>query len=251
MIQKNIFHIFLVAFVALVVASGVFAFQLAKDKKSKTPTIDQVTVKSEPTQDQIAPTTAEAPAPSTDQGVSKVEEAKPTLVPPMDNFNGRVTLNAFGNEPSKMQLDEAQYTDLICAQGKNYPGYHTAVDLEVTTAERATSVPVYSIADGTVRQAGFVNGYGGLIVMEYTINGQTYTAYYGHTNINSFTVKAGDKVKVGQKLAELAPACTDGNGNTRKHLHFGMHKGKDVVVAGYVNTKKELDNWIDPREIIK
>lgn len=246
MIQRNIFHILLIAFVAVVIATGVFAFQIVKDKKGK-PAV-QTTVKSDNAPADSAPTT---PASNTNQSVPQAGENKATLVSPMDNFDGRITLNPFGNQPSQMQVDESQYTDLICAQGKNYPGYHTAVDLEVTPAERGIAVPVYSIADGTVRQAGFMNGYGGLIVIEYTINGQIYTAYYGHTNISTFTVKTGDKVKAGQKLAELAPACTDGNGQTRKHLHFGMHKGKDVVAAGYVDTKKELNSWIDPREIVK
>jgi len=250
--MKDIRNIALLVVLAAAVASGVFTLQNYKDKKGKPVAENQTTVKSESVPAQTASTTAQAPASNTNQSVAQVSQAKTAIVPPMDNFNGRITLNAFGNEPSKMQVDEAQYTDLICAQGKNYPGYHTAVDLEVTQAERTVPVSVYSIADGTVRQAGFVNGYGGLIVIEYDdINGQAYTAYYGHTNISTYTVKAGDKVRAGQKLAELAPACTDGNGNTRKHLHFGMHKGKDVVVAGYVNTKKELDSWIDPREIIK
>lgn len=251
MIQKNIFHIFAIILVIFVISGSVFAFQLIKDKKEKPVETTEVVVKNDPAPAQIAPRAAEAPASNTNQSASTAEKPKATLVPPMDNFNGRIKLNAFGNQPSRMHLDEVQYTDLVCAGGKYYPGYHTAVDLEVTLEERNKPVSVYSIADGMVRQAWFVNGYGGLMVIEYNINGQTYTAYYGHMDVSTFTVKSGDKVKAGQKLALLAPACTDGNGHTRKHLHFGMRKGKDVVVSGYVDTKKELDNWIDPREIIK
>lgn len=238
----------------LVISGGVFAFQIIKDKKEKPAVTNEVAVKNDPAPAQIAPKTAEAPSLNINTNQSQIppkEAPRAALVPPMDNFNGRVTLNAFGNQPSRMRLDEAQYTDLVCASGKHYPGFHTAVDLEVTLEERNKPVSVYSIADGTVRQAWFVNGYGGLMVIEYNINGQAYTAYYGHMDVSTFTVKSGDRVKAGQKLALLASACTDANGHTRKHLHFGLHKGKDVVVAGYVDTKKELDNWIDPREIIK
>lgn len=174
-----------------------------------------------------------------------------SVVPPMDNFLGRITLNKFGNEPSKTDLPSGQYSDLSCSGGKNYAGFHTANDLEVTVAERRKPVPVYSIADGTVRQASAVNGYGGLVVIEYKINGATYTAYYGHIDLKTVSVKTGSKVAVGEKIAELAPGCSSANGNTRKHLHFGLHKGSAVVVSGYVTDKKSLSNWVDARNIIK
>lgn len=215
------------------------ATDVAEKVENKTEAPDPV-VSSEPQN----PTLAPAPAPKTE-----VNKAK--IVPPMDNFTGRITLNAFGNQPSKMKLDEKDYSDYICSGSSHYGGYHTAVDLEVTPGERNTAVPVYSIAAGVVRQASHVNGYGGLVVVEYTIDGNVYTAYYGHVDLGAVKVKAGSRVSAGQKLAELAPACSSANGNTRKHLHFGMHKGKNVVVAGYVNTKAELGNWIDPRTIIK
>ena len=250
--KKNLIRFVLVTLVVAGIAGGVYAFQTIKDKPKKTTTTVETTV-NDNSSAQVAPATAQAPTnEQKDVSVAPVEKVEAKIVPPMDNFNGRITLNPFGNQPSKMQIDESQYTDLVCAQGKNYPGYHTGVDLELSPAERVKEISVYSISDGLVRQAGYVNGYGGLIVVEYDdINGQTYTAYYGHTDISTFTVKAGDKVKAGQKLAELAPACTNGNGNTRKHLHFGIHKGKEVVVAGYVNSKQELSNWVDPRDIIK
>lgn len=173
------------------------------------------------------------------------------VVQPIDRFNERITLNAFGNQPSKMELDESQYTDLVCKEGKYYPGYHTAVDLETFPEERNTPVAVVSIADGIVRQVSFINGYGGLIVAEYNIGGNTYTAYYGHVDLNTAKVKSGSKLTAGQKIAELGPHCSGSNGNTRKHLHFGMHKGKAIVVSGYVDARGDLANWTDPRTIIK
>jgi murein DD-endopeptidase MepM/ murein hydrolase activator NlpD len=170
---------------------------------------------------------------------------------PIKNWRSSITLNGFGNEPSKMDLPADQYSDLVCSGGKDYPGYHTANDIEVTSEERNSAVPVYSVANGTVRQINKVSGYGGLAVIEYNINGQDYTAYYGHIDLSTAAIKAGDKVEAGQKIAELAPACSPANGNTRKHLHFGMHSGKSIAVAGYVNTKAELSNWVDPRDLIK
>lgn len=194
---------------------------------------------------------------SASQDTSKLNDSQSrvTLVPPMDNFNDRIWLNPFGNQPSKTtQIPDdkvSQYSDLICSQGKSYPGYHTGADLEVNKDELEKPVSVVSIADGIVRQAGHVNGYGGLVVIEHKINGQTYTAYYGHVDLSTVTVKAGDHVKVGQKIAELGAACSASNGNTRKHLHFGIHKGNSIVVAGYVTNKADLNNWVDPKSIIK
>lgn len=201
--KKNVVRFALITLVVVGIAGGVYAFQGIKDKPKKAAPVQTAVDGQSSTQ--VAPATAQAPAKEQkDVSVAPAEKVSAKIVPPMDNFTARITLNPFGNQPSKMQIDETQYSDLVCAQGKNYPGYHTADDLEVTPSERTKPVSVYSIADGTVRQAGFVNGYGGLIVVEYDdINGQTYTAYYGHTGLHTFTVKTGDKVKAGQKLAEL------------------------------------------------
>lgn len=179
---------------------------------------------------------------------SKPEIGNNNLTTPLDKFEERIWINGFGTQPSEAKIDP-QYSDLICPKGKLYPGYHTGVDAEVDKAETNLPVPIRSITDGIVLQAGFVNGYGGLIVIEHTINGATYTAYYGHVDQSTFKVQANSTVKNGQIIANLAPSCTNGNGNTRKHLHFGVHKGKEIVVAGYVSNKSQLGNWIDPRSL--
>ena len=246
--MKNIFKYCFLVLAAIGFAVGGLYFGHLVENKSLAPGKQSAATTNIAPDNSSQPVSAVQPE---NQTINSPVPAKAKIVPPMDNFNGRISLNGFGNQPSKMQVDESKYTDLVCSGGKNYPGYHTAVDLEVTANERDVPVSVFSITDGVVRQAGTVSGYGGLVVVEYTINGQIYTVYYGHTNIRTFTVKSGDKVTAGQKLAELAPACTPNNGNTRKHLHFGMHKGKSVVVSGYVNTKAELSGWIDPREIVK
>jgi len=179
---------------------------------------------------------------------AKPETVNNNLTPPINRIDERVWINEFGGRPSEATIDP-QYSDLICPKGILYEEYHTGVDAETSKDELDTPVSVRSMADGVVRQDGFVSGYGGLIVIEHTINGNVYTAYYGHVDQSTFKVSAGSTVKNGQIIANLAPACTDGNGNTRKHLHLGVHKGKEIVVAGYVLNKSELDNWIDPRSL--
>lgn len=181
---------------------------------------------------------------------NKTEENSPKTVYPMDRFNERVSLNPFGNHLDGKDSPRNVTTDVICPTGKGYVGYHTGSDLEIFDGELNSAVPVKSIADGTIRQIGFVNGYGGLIVIEHEINGQIYTAYYGHVDTSSSNLKKDDAVKIGEQIAILAPQCSEKNGFTRKHLHFGMHLGKSIEVKGYVSTKNGLNNWIDSKKIL-
>lgn len=179
---------------------------------------------------------------------------EPTIAPsktyPMDRFNERISLNPFGNHLDGKDSPRNVTTDIICPTRKGYVGYHTGSDLEIFDDELNSAVPVKSIADGTVRQIGFVNGYGGLIVIEHEINGQIYTAYYGHVDISSSSLKKGDLVKTGEQIAMLAPQCSEKNGFTRKHLHFGLHLGKNIDVKGYVSTKNDLNNWVNSEKIL-
>jgi len=48
-------------------------------------------------------------------------------------------------------------------------------------------------------------------------------------------------------LGDHESAETDGE---RKHLHFGIHKGSDIDMRGYVAIEEELENWIDPQTVI-
>lgn len=173
------------------------------------------------------------------------------IVSPLDNSANRVWLNTFGNVPSKMTLPkDTDYSDLVCKQGKGYAGYHTGADFEVIKDEQDKAVSMKAIADGVIRSVGRVNGYGGLIVEEIQYKGATYTVYYGHVDLDTAKVKTGDKVKTGQKIVDLGPACSAKNGDTRKHLHLGIHKGSSIVVTGYITDKKQLANWINPMELI-
>jgi murein DD-endopeptidase MepM/ murein hydrolase activator NlpD len=169
----------------------------------------------------------------------------PTLVYPIDRFSERITVNDFGTYyPSG---GSSNPDTKVCPGATYYVGYHTAVDLETFPEEQNTAVPAYAIADGVVRQIGPVSGYGGLIVIESTIKNAIYTIYYGHVDLSTGSLKVGDKVIVGQKIVELGQACLTSNGNVRKHLHFGIHKGTAIDDRGYVSNQTALSNWIDPK----
>lgn len=134
-------------------------------------------------------------------------------------------------------------------QPENFTGYHTGVDIEVNLEDVNKGIPVYSIANGTIRSVrDDVAGYGGLIVIEYKIAGQTVTAIYGHIKYFSVEKKAGEIVSRGEQIAILGTKGFETD-NERKHLHFGIHKGSSINILGYVQNKSELSDWIDPNSI--
>ncbi len=191
-----------------------------------------------------APVISNTNAPPLNINTIPVNTAAPALLAyPIDKFQQRATANFFG---TYYPVGGHDHPDLkVCPTAKYYSGYHTGMDLETFSTELNTSVPVFAIADGIVRQAGPVTGYGTLVVIGFSLKGDDYTTYYGHINGSTVTVKAGDAVTQGEKIAELGPACSSANGDVRKHLHFGLHKGAGIDVRGYVPDKTTLDNWVD------
>ncbi len=133
-------------------------------------------------------------------------------------------------------------------QPEKFTGYHTGVDIE--QEQNDVDVPVFAISDGTVRFAGNVNGYGGVIIIEFSYQNQTYTALYGHIRLLSAKASEGDKVTKGQQLAILGTGNSSETDGERKHLHFAIHKGSSIEYRGYVQNKSELSNWLDPNIII-
>lgn len=133
-------------------------------------------------------------------------------------------------------------------QPEKFTGYHTGVDIE--QAQDNTDVPVYSIADGEVRFVNSVDGYGGVIIIEYQINNETMTALYGHIRLSSASIKDGDQVKKGDQIAVLGTGYSSETDGERKHLHFGIHIGNSIDYRGYVQAQSELSGWIDPKNIL-
>lgn len=219
-----------------VLAGGFFAWRYYQNKKAvnqKTP--DAVAIQSNPSVP-VTPTPAAVSSPA------------PTLVYPMTDFVARASTNLFGTYYAPSGSSHPDRT--VCPNATYYPGYHAAIDLETTAAEANQKIPVFAIASGTVKQVSAVTGYGGLIIIQYNLGGADYTAYYGHIDLSTVKTKKGEPVTVGETLASLGDACSTSNGNVRKHLHFGLHKGTSVVVSGYVASKSELSNWADPKELL-
>ena len=105
-------------------------------------------------------------------------------------------------------------------------------------------MPVFAITDGVVVRSGWVSGYGGMVAISHIINNEPHIAIYGHLDPNQLP-KLGEVVSTRQKIGILGYGFTTETDNERKHLHFAVHKGSTINVAGYVQDKTQLDNWVN------
>ena len=157
----------------------------------------------------------------------------PATVPPIADFMQRVTKKFFGTyvTPTSSPVSPEKFT-----------GYHTGVDVEYT--DTSTDVPVYAIAAGTVRTSSFASGYGGVMVIEHTINGRGLFAVYGHLRQSSM-LAAGTAVKQGDTIAVLGTGYSAETDGERRHLHFGI--ATSTTILGYATSTAALNaGWIDP-----
>lgn len=97
---------------------------------------------------------------------------------------------------------------------------HLGIDI---FAEAGTDV--VAPLDGTVHFSGVIDkplDYGGLILLKHaTDTGEPFFSLYGHLNPESFAgCSAGDRVRKGQKIAELGEPSV--NGGWTPHLHFQL-----------------------------
>jgi len=92
---------------------------------------------------------------------------------------------------------------------------HTGVDLRASM-----NTPVYSPANGVVTYAGWMNGYGKIIIIN---NGNGYETRFAH--LNRFLVKKGERVTRGKVIAK-----TGRTGRvTGPHLHYEIrHNNKPI-----------------------
>lgn len=163
---------------------------------------------------------------------------------PLDHAWRRETLLTFGlhvtPDPEQNPIDPPE----------RFSGYHTALDYEILPDEADKEVPVYAVCDGEVIMASTAEGYGGVIVHRCELDGEDVTVLYGHIDPASFAVGVGDEVEQGQHIAVLAPHKSAGSGDTRKHLHLGIHRGQEVEMLGYVETQAALADFIDPATVL-
>lgn len=87
--------------------------------------------------------------------------------------------------------------------------YHKGIDI---ANRRGT--PIYAADGGTVTYAGWMSGYGYLVIINH---GNGYETYYGHNS--DLVVSVGQHVYQGQQVAKMG---STGN-STGNHCHFGVY----------------------------
>lgn len=160
------------------------------------------------------------------------------LVAPVDEFESRITKKPFG-------IHITPETSPV--QPEKFSGYHTGADAEYE--DFSGDVPVRAVADGTILLARTSSGYGGVVAIQHTIDGQQVVSIYGHLRPSSLP-KVGAKVVAGQQIGVLGTGGTSETDGERKHLHFGLVKGTIVDLRGYVSKESELSNWLNPVDSI-
>lgn len=80
--------------------------------------------------------------------------------------------------------------------------------------------PIVATADGVVRHAGWVSGYGQAVLVDH---GFGYSTLYAHTT--GLRVKEGDVVKRGDKIATMGSSGR----STGTHLHYEVWKDGQAV----------------------
>lgn len=113
--------------------------------------------------------------------------------------------------------------------------YHNGTDFAVPMG-----TAVFAMADGIVAQAGPSSiGYGNVITIHHLIKGKKYSTTYGHMVTGSLTVKVGDSVKGGQRIASVG---SEGN-STGAHLHWVLTDG--IYSTNYSENNRGPQNNID------
>ena len=116
------------------------------------------------------------------------------------------------------------------------PSFHTGTDFAAPDG-----TPILAVADGTVTVAEFSGGYGGLIVIEHRIDGQTVATAYAHMWEHGIHVRTGDQVTAGQHMGDVG---SSGN-STGPHLHFEVRPGgtnaEAVDAAAWLNDHDAAD----------
>lgn len=171
---------------------------------------------------------------------------------PVERYVENQTLKGYG-----VLVDDAyheRHRDLFPNNGfqNQFTGIHAAVDVEFTEpSERRRDIPVRAVADGTVAYVGDVAGYGGLVIIRHTTP-ESVTSLYGHVRLRGLPVRVGQRVTEGQRIAVLGDHFSAETSGARKHLHFGIHKGSAVDVAGHEQTRERLHaEWYNPNDWLR
>ncbi|WP_339251315.1 peptidoglycan DD-metalloendopeptidase family protein [Sporosarcina sp. FSL W8-0480] len=100
-----------------------------------------------------------------------------------------------------------------------HPIFKTKRQHRGTDVANSVGTPVVSAADGVVSYAGQMGGYGNVIMVTHSSNGNIFTTVYAH--LSKINVSVGQVVDKGSRIGALG---NSGN-STGPHLHFEVHVG--------------------------
>ncbi|MFA6255105.1 MAG: hypothetical protein WC675_03685 [Patescibacteria group bacterium] len=165
-----------------------------------------------------------------------------TIAEPISNALARVTKKPFGIyvSPTDSPVSPEKFT-----------GYHAGVDFETFSDEQNSEVAIYVICSGPLVLKKSATGYGGVAVQQCQINGKDVTVIYGHLRLNSITAIQDQLLNVGEQLGILGKGYSPETSDERKHLHLGIHQGKNINLLGYVQNQEELSQWLDVTNLLK
>lgn len=108
--------------------------------------------------------------------------------------------------------------------------FHTGLDFRASDG-----VPILAAADGIVTVAEVSGGYGGLIVIEHAIDGETVATAYSHIWEEDILVNPDDSVTAGQHIGDVGSSGR----SSGPHLHFEVRPGgtnaEAIDPAGWLN----------------
>ena len=130
-------------------------------------------------------------------------------------------------------------------QPERFSGYHTGVDFETFPDEQNSDVQIYAICAGPLISKKIATGYGGVAVQQCQIENADVTVIYGHLRLTSITANLNQILESGQTLGLLGTGFSTETSGERKHLHLGIHQGKNINLLGYVQSQGDLTQWLD------
>lgn len=167
---------------------------------------------------------------------SEASSTRAEIVFPINNAEARITKKPFG-------ILIAPETSPV--QPERFSGYHTGTDFETFPNEEDIDVEIFSICSGKVRFAGWVKGYGGVLIQDCMYKNEQVTILYGHLNIDSVSLHTPDELREGMKIGNLGKGFSAETDGERKHLHLAIHRGTNIEYRGYVQEEKDLSQWIN------
>ncbi|WP_353065027.1 M23 family metallopeptidase [Arcanobacterium hippocoleae] len=96
--------------------------------------------------------------------------------------------------------------------------FHTGVDFAAPAG-----TPIYAAADGVVEMDGSETPGNNDVRIRHEIDGKVFYTWYLHSYRDGIFVKVGQKVKAGEKIAEVGSSGR----STGPHLHFEIRPTKD------------------------